>query len=68
MEQLGLQWPAGAPLSLGLLVANLGIGLVLALALRWHFERFGSTLSNRAEFAQVFPFILLTTVLIITVV
>jgi hypothetical protein len=68
MEQLGLEWPTGAPLSLGLLVANLGIGLVLALALRWHFERFGSTLSNRAEFAQVFPFILLTTVLIITVV
>ena len=44
------------------------IGLLLAMLLRWHFERFGSTLSNRSEFAQVFPFILLTTILIITVV
>ena len=57
-----------APLSLVALLMNLGVGLFLALTLRWHFERFGQTLSNRAEFAAVFPFILLTTVLIITVV
>ena len=57
-----------APLSLVALLMNLGVGLLLALILRWHFERFGQTLSNRAEFAAVFPFILLTTVLIITVV
>jgi len=56
------------PLSLTLLALNLCIGLLLSLALKWHFQKFGSTLSNRAEFAQVFPFILLTTVLIITVV
>lgn len=68
MQQLGINWPAGAPLSVGMLVINLAVGVVLALALRWHFERFGSTLSNRSEFAQVFPFILLTTVLIISVV
>ena len=35
---------------------------------RDNFERFGQTLSNRQEFAQVFPFILLTTTLIITIV
>lgn len=40
----------------------------MAMLLRIHFRRFGSTLSNREEFAQVFPFILLTTILIITVV
>jgi hypothetical protein len=57
-----------APLSLVTLLLNLGVGLLLALALRWHFERFGQTLSNRGEFAAVFPFIVLTTVLIITVV
>jgi hypothetical protein len=57
-----------APLSLELLLFNLGIGVVLAIILRWHFRRFGSTLSNREEFAQVFPFVLLTTVLIISVV
>ncbi len=57
-----------APLNLTLLLINLAVGVVLALALRFHFKRFGSTLSNREEFAQVFPFILLTTILIITVV
>ena len=68
MQELFRDAPAAAPLSLLPLLMNLGIGLVLALILRWHFERFGSTLSNREEFAQVFPFILLTTILIITVV
>jgi len=68
LEELLQGVPSAAPLSLFPLLLNLGIGLVLALLLRWHFERFGSTLSNRSEFAQVFPFILLTTILIITVV
>jgi hypothetical protein len=68
MDQLAVQLPTGAPLSLVNLLINLGIGIPLALLLRWHFERFGSTLSSRGEFAQVFPFILLTTTLIITVV
>ena len=56
------------PLDLTLLLINLSVGAILALILRFHFRRFGSTLSNREEFAMVFPFILLTTVLIITVV
>ena len=68
MDQLTFNLPAGAPLSLVALVLNLAVGLGLALLLRWHFERFASTLSNRGEFAHVFPFILLTTILIITVV
>jgi len=50
------------------LLISLAIGLILSIAIRWHFVKFGSTLSNREEFAQVFPFILLTTVLIISVV
>ena len=57
-----------APLSLTALIINLGFGVLLSLLLRWHFKRFGSTLSNREEFSQVCPFILLTTILIITVV
>ena len=54
--------------SLSALLINLAVGVALSLVLRWHFRTFGSTLSNRDEFAQVFPFILLTTVLVITVV
>ena len=55
-------------LSLMSLLYNIGVGIILSLILRWHFRKFGSTLSNREEFAQVFPFILLTTLLIITIV
>ena len=57
-----------APLSLTGLIVNLGAGVLLSLLLRWHFKHFGSTLSNREEFSHVCPFILLTTILIITVV
>ncbi len=57
-----------APLLVSELLFNLMIGLVLAIILRWHFSRFGSTLSNRDEFAQVFPFIVLATILIISIV
>jgi hypothetical protein len=68
MDQFVAQIPAGAPLSLVNLLINLGLGVPMAILLRWHFQRFGSTLSSRDEFAQVFPFILLTTTLIITIV
>jgi hypothetical protein len=56
------------PLSLSTLLINLGVGVLLAILLRWHFRRFGATLSNRSEFAHVGPFILLVTILIRTVV
>jgi len=57
-----------APFSLTELLVNLVIGLVLAVIVRWHFLRFGSTLSNRDELGGVLPFVMLTTILIITVV
>lgn len=56
------------PLEIFPLLINLAIGFILSLILRYHFKRFGSTLSNREEFAQVFPFVLLTTLLIISIV
>ena len=59
---------SGAPLSITDLLINLVIGAILAGVLKWHFGKFASTLSNRGAFAQVFPFILLTTILIISVV
>jgi len=55
-------------LSLVTTIFSLGVGLALSIAIRWHFRNYGSTLSNREEFSQVFPFILMTTILIITVV
>jgi hypothetical protein len=61
-------FPAQAPLSIPSLLISLAIGVVFAVIIRLHFKRFGSTLSNREDFARVFPFVLLTTILIITVV
>ena len=67
-QDINLFGSSDAPLSVALLLLNLGIGVLLSLVIKWHFSRFGSTLSNREEFSQVFPFVLLTTILIITVV
>ena len=57
-----------APISLTNLLVALAIGTVIAFALSFHYRKFGSTLSNRDEFSRVFLFVILTTVLIITVV
>jgi hypothetical protein len=65
-ENFGLT--AAAPLSIYSLLINLGVGVILSIFLRWHFKHFSSTLTNRSEFSHVCPFILLTTILIITVV
>jgi uncharacterized membrane protein YhiD involved in acid resistance len=65
-DQLGLTLPA--PLSVTTLVVNLLIGAVLGFVLAWHYKRFGKTYSNRSQLAQVFPLIVLTMVLIISVV
>ena len=50
------------------LLGLLGLGSALSMLTAWHFRRFGSTLANRSDFAQVIPFIVLTTILIISVV
>jgi uncharacterized membrane protein YhiD involved in acid resistance len=68
MQSLQFNVPQSDPLSLQWLLINMLVGAGLALLLRWHYQRFGSTLSNRNELGQVFPFVLLTTILIITVV
>ena len=57
-----------APISIPGLMLSLGIGTILAMVLRWHFRRFASTLSDREQFSQTFPYVLLTTLLIITIV
>lgn len=59
---------APAPLSLGALVLNLAIGLVLSLLVAWYYERYGQSLSNRRKFAQLLPVLTLTTGLVISIV
>jgi uncharacterized membrane protein YhiD involved in acid resistance len=59
---------SNAPFSITLLLLNLMVGVVLALAILAHYRRFGSTLTNREELGQVIPTVLLTIILIISVV
>ncbi len=66
LDNLGLTEPA--PLSISALLLNLALGATCTYILSWHYVRFGKTNSNRAELAQVFPIIAMTTVLIISVV
>jgi uncharacterized membrane protein YhiD involved in acid resistance len=49
-------------------LANLVVGLLLALVLRLHYVKFGTSFSNRKEFARIFPLIALTVIVVITVV
>ena len=65
-KELSMNWPSD--LSIMSLMISLLLGVGLSIILSWHFRRFGSTLSNREGFSNVFPFVLLTTVLIISVV
>ncbi len=57
-----------APLSLNSLLINLAVGVIVSVLIKLHYRKFGSTITNREEFSNIFPFILLTTVLIISVV
>jgi hypothetical protein len=65
-KELSLNWPSD--LSIMSLMISLLLGVGLSIILSWHFKRFGSTLSNREDFANIFPFVLLTTVLIISII
>lgn len=49
-------------------LTNLAVGLVLALCLRLHYVKFGTSFSNRKEFGRIFPLITLTVIVVISVV
>ncbi|MFT5526876.1 MAG: putative membrane protein YhiD involved in acid resistance [Pirellulaceae bacterium] len=64
----GLQLSSPTELSVSSVLLNLVCAAVLSFILSWHFQTFGSSFSNRRKFANVLPFICLTTVLVISVV
>ena len=57
-----------APLSLPTLLLNLGLGIVLSIVIAGYYTRYGSSLSNRAQFAPILPLLTMITLLVITVV
>ena len=54
--------------SLTSLILNLIVGFFISIIIKFHYKKFSSTLNNREDFTNVFPFILLTTVLVISIV
>jgi len=57
-----------ADISVYQFLLNMIIGLALSIALKYHYRKYSIVLSNKEEFSQVFPFIVLTILFIITIV
>lgn len=57
-----------APISLSILIFNIIIGSFISFFLKIYYIKYGSTVNNREEFSNVFPFIILTTTLVIAIV
>jgi hypothetical protein len=68
IENLFTSFAGSEPVAIGTLALNLFIGAILAYIVRIHFFRYSNSLSNRTEFTSVLPFIILTTILIISIV
>jgi uncharacterized membrane protein YhiD involved in acid resistance len=59
---------SGDELSFYVVFSNLFIGFLLSLLVMFHYRTFSSVLTNKSSISRVFPFITLTTILIISVV
>lgn len=57
-----------ASVQLGALLLNLIIGFVIATVIGKHFRKYSSAFCNRQDFSRLFPLLMLTIILIITVV
>jgi hypothetical protein len=68
LDQIFTTGVDSTPLSIYSLALSLLVGAILAFIVRTHFFRYSNALSNRTEFMTVLPFIILTTILIITIV
>ena len=66
LEQLNITQPL--PLAVDVILFNIFVGAILALIIKIHFKKFSSTLTNKNQFSNIFPIILLTTLLVIFIV
>lgn len=57
-----------ASVQLGALLINLLLGFVMASVIGYHFRKYASAFCNRQDFSRLFPLLMLTVILIITVV
>jgi len=57
-----------APLSMPVMALNLVLAIGLSLIIAWYYVRYGTSLSNRSQFAPTLPMLTLITLLVITII
>jgi hypothetical protein len=67
MNELDNQF-VSSQISILFFMMNFGIAFILSALLGFHYKKFATVIANRDELAKIFPFITLTTLIIITIV
>ena len=63
-----IQINSNSEIDLSLIVLNLIFAFLISLLIKFHYKKFSTTLTNRDDFSNLFPFITLTVVLVIYIV
>ena len=63
-----IQINSNSEIELSLIVLNLFIAFIISILIKFHYKKFSTTLTNRDDFSNLFPFITLTVVLVIHIV
>ena len=63
-----IQINSNSEIDLSLIVLNLFIAFIISILIKFHYKKFSTTLTNRDDFSNLFPFITLTVVLVIYIV
>jgi hypothetical protein len=63
-----IQINTNSEIDLSLIVLNLLFAFIISLLIKFHYKKFSTTLTNRDDFSNLFPFITLTVVLVIYIV
>lgn len=56
------------PISIESILVNIIVGAILAFLIKFHFVKYSSSLSNKIQFSNIFPILVLTTLLVISIV
>ncbi len=63
-----IQFNSNSEIDLSLIVLNLFCAFIISLLIKFHYKKCSTTLTNREDFSNLFPFITLTIVLVIYIV
>ncbi len=63
-----IQINTNSEIDLSLIILNLICAFIISLLIKFHYKKYSTTLTNRDDFSNLFPFITLTVVLVIYIV